>query len=77
MTVIKDDDGIYIETEDMQITVEETDIGCTNGVIHLIRNVIMKNDYTVWQAGSSPDQDKPKTKISICYFSAFNINEKE
>ena len=50
MTVIKDDDRIYIETEDMQITVEETDIGCTNGVIHLIRNVIMKNDYTVWQA---------------------------
>ena len=50
MTVIKDVDRIYIETEDMQITVEETDIGCTNGVIHLIRNVIMKNDYTVWQA---------------------------
>ena len=50
MTVIKDDDGIYIETEDMQITVEETDIGCTNGVIHLISNVIIKNDYTVWQA---------------------------
>ncbi|XP_063437593.1 fasciclin-1-like [Mytilus trossulus] len=56
ITVIRKDKTFYLETEDMQIQVEETDIGCTNGIIHLIDNVILRKDYTVWDAITGNDQ---------------------
>lgn len=54
--VIRKDQTFYLETEDMQIQVVETDIGCTNGVVHLIDNVILRKDYTVWEAITGNDQ---------------------
>ncbi|VDI71879.1 Hypothetical predicted protein [Mytilus galloprovincialis] len=56
ITVIRKDQTFYLETEDMQIQVVETDIGCTNGVVHLIDNVILRKDYTVWEAITGNDQ---------------------
>ena len=26
------------------------DIGCTNGIIHLISNVLFQRDFTIWEA---------------------------
>lgn len=49
---------VYIEGGSIQAKITVADIGCTNGVIHLISNVLFQKDFTIWEAVQGNSQLK-------------------
>ncbi|XP_071098582.1 fasciclin-1-like isoform X2 [Haliotis cracherodii] len=48
---IKHVDGdTYLESGSVRARLEMTNIGCTNGVIHLISNILFFKNFTIWEA---------------------------
>lgn len=41
---------MYVEAGGMKAKVTTPDIGCTNGVIHLVSSVLFQRDFTIWDA---------------------------
>ncbi|GFN95738.1 transforming growth factor-beta-induced protein ig-h3 [Plakobranchus ocellatus] len=54
------DGEFYLETEDKKVRsrVEVRDIGVTNGIVHLIKNVLHCDQFTIWEAMSDIPQLK-------------------
>ncbi|KAK7475733.1 hypothetical protein BaRGS_00033005, partial [Batillaria attramentaria] len=50
--VIQDDGETYLQWGNLRSKVEVTDLGVTNGVVHLIDSVLFLNNFTVWEAMS-------------------------
>ncbi|XP_059159648.1 uncharacterized protein LOC131943508 [Physella acuta] len=60
LTVLHKDGDIYLETSDRRVRsrIEVLDIGVTNGVVHLISNILSAEGFTIWQAVSDIPQLK-------------------
>ena len=41
---------VYVEGGNIRAKITVPDIGCTNGIIHLISNVLFQRDFTIWEA---------------------------
>ncbi|XP_052254628.1 uncharacterized protein LOC127860548 isoform X2 [Dreissena polymorpha] len=50
LTVKKIQNVVYVEGGGVRAKVTTPDIGCTNGVIHLVNSVLFQRDFTIWDA---------------------------
>ena len=41
---------VYVEGGGVRARIQTPDIGCTNGVIHLVDSVLFQRDFTIWEA---------------------------
>ncbi|KAH3700592.1 hypothetical protein DPMN_075571 [Dreissena polymorpha] len=58
-------DLVYVEGGRVSAKVTTPDIGCTNGVIHLVNSVLFQRDFTIWYAVMGNNQlSKMKQLIS-------------
>ncbi|XP_060085424.1 fasciclin-1-like, partial [Ylistrum balloti] len=48
--VLQIHDEVFVEAGGVQSKVEMTDIKCTNGIIHLITNVLLIRNFSIWEA---------------------------
>ncbi|XP_055872602.1 uncharacterized protein LOC106073270 isoform X3 [Biomphalaria glabrata] len=60
LTLMAKQGEYYLETNDkkMSVKIEVKDIGVTNGVVHLVSNVLFADGYTIWNAVSDIPQLK-------------------
>ncbi|XP_046575754.1 uncharacterized protein LOC124283773 [Haliotis rubra] len=69
---IKHVDGdTYLESGSVRARLEMTNIGCTNGVIHLISNILFFKNFTIWEAIENIPQ------LSIMYSFAIQYSDIE
>ncbi|XP_052224064.1 uncharacterized protein LOC127839720 [Dreissena polymorpha] len=50
LTVKKIKNVVYVDGGGVRAKVTTSDIGCTNGVIHLVNSVLFQRDFTIWDA---------------------------
>lgn len=50
LTIHRIQDDVYVEGGSIRAKITVPDIGCTNGVIHLVSNVLFQRDFTIWEA---------------------------
>ncbi|XP_033726221.1 fasciclin-1-like isoform X2 [Pecten maximus] len=48
--ILQVNDDVFVEAGGIQAKVELTDIKCTNGIIHLISNVLLLRNFSIWDA---------------------------
>ncbi|XP_069103214.1 uncharacterized protein [Argopecten irradians] len=48
--IIQVNNEVFVEAGGIQAKVELTDIKCTNGIIHLITNVLLLRNFSIWDA---------------------------
>ncbi|OWF56282.1 fasciclin-1-like isoform X2 [Mizuhopecten yessoensis] len=54
--VLQVNNEVYVEAGGVQARVEMADIKCTNGIIHLISNVLLIRNFSIWDAISGNAQ---------------------
>ncbi|XP_064596396.1 fasciclin-1-like [Liolophura sinensis] len=54
--VMKMNNGVYLQHNGLRTRVTRGDIGCTNGVVHLINDVMIDSHLTVWENIESQTQ---------------------
>lgn len=66
LTIHRIQGDVYIEGGSIRAKITVPDIGCTNGIIHLISNVLFQRDFTIWEAIQGNSQlSKMKDFIKI------------
>ncbi|KAL4228516.1 hypothetical protein ACF0H5_011564 [Mactra antiquata] len=50
LTMRRFDTNVYVEGGGVRAKITVSDIGCTNGVIHLVSSVLYQRDFTIWDA---------------------------
>ncbi|XP_045209356.2 fasciclin-1-like [Mercenaria mercenaria] len=50
LTMRKVNDNVYVEGGGVRAKLTIPNLGCTNGVIHLVNSVLFQRDFTIWEA---------------------------
>lgn len=56
-------DDIYVEGGGVRAKITVPDVGCTNGVIHLVNSALFQRDFTIWEAIQGNSQLKRMTEF--------------